>query len=110
MSLCRCCNSPQIVLALVVVVSDVLEMVLFCVSGTASRGHGPPQALPGSILSPQLRALTAALYALPEFGGSDRSQARLDPQALQQMLQNPTVQQMMRGLLSNPQYIDEVLT
>jgi ubiquilin len=33
----------------------------------------------------------------------------LDPTVMQQMLQNPQIQQMMQGLLSNPQYMNQVM-
>jgi ubiquilin len=44
---------------------------------------------------------------LPDFGGA--ANFGVDPNVMQQMLQNPAIMQMMQGLLSNPQYINQVL-
>jgi ubiquilin len=45
--------------------------------------------------------------ALPDFGGMGGGAGLFDPAVLQQMLQNPAVIQMMQGLLSNPQYMNQ---
>lgn len=44
---------------------------------------------------------------LPDFGNA-AGPFGVDPAMMQQMLQNPAIMQMMQGLLSNPQYINQV--
>jgi ubiquilin len=49
---------------------------------------------------------------LPDLGmlGSGGAGGGLfDPEMMQQMLQNPQVQQMMQGLLSNPTYMNQIM-
>lgn len=41
-------------------------------------------------------------------GGGAGGGGLFDPAMMQQMLQNPQIQQMMQGLLSNPAYINQV--
>lgn len=45
---------------------------------------------------------------LPDFGALG-GMGLMDPSTLQQMLQNPVILQMMQSLLSNPQYINQIL-
>lgn len=65
--------------------------------GTAPAGGGLPDL-------GQLAGL-----GMPDLG-SLGSGGLLDPTVMQQMLQNPQIQQMMQGLLSNPQYMNQVLS
>eukprot|EP00249_Psilotum_nudum_P017664 c26431_g2_i1 orf=378-2036(+) len=46
---------------------------------------------------------------LPDLGALGGGIGLIDAAAMQQMLQNPDILQMMQGLLSNPQYINQVL-
>ena len=46
--------------------------------------------------------------ALPDFEGMGGGAGLFDPAVMQQMLQNPAIMQMLQGLLSNPQYMNQV--
>eukprot|EP00249_Psilotum_nudum_P017662 c26431_g1_i2 orf=425-2047(+) len=46
---------------------------------------------------------------LPDFGDLGTGIQLVDPALVHQMLQNPGIHQMMQGLLSNPQYINQIL-
>ncbi|KAJ7521042.1 hypothetical protein O6H91_19G036300 [Diphasiastrum complanatum] len=83
-----------------------------------TAGDLPEQTAPGStpgtgaIPPPQGLGGLASLagLGLPDFnGGMDGGLGLVDPGSMQQMLQNPAILQMMQGLLSNPQYINQVL-
>jgi ubiquilin len=47
-------------------------------------------------------------HGLADLGSLDSAGGMLDPNTVQQMLQNPHIQQMMQGLLSNPQFMNQV--
>ncbi len=47
-------------------------------------------------------------HGLADLGSLDSAGGMLDPDTVQQMLQNPHIQQMMQGLLSNPQFMNQV--
>jgi hypothetical protein len=46
-------------------------------------------------------------FPLPDLGDAG-GMGLMDPAAMQQMLQNPAVLQMLRNLLSDPQYMNQV--
>ncbi|CAK9232894.1 unnamed protein product [Sphagnum troendelagicum] len=46
-------------------------------------------------------------HGLADLGSLDSAGGMLDPDTVQQMLQNPHIQQMMQGLLSNPQFMNQ---
>jgi hypothetical protein len=48
-------------------------------------------------------------FPVPDLGDAG-GMGLMDPVAMQQMLQNPAVLQMMRNLLSDPQYMNQVNT
>ncbi|CAK9228661.1 unnamed protein product [Sphagnum troendelagicum] len=64
-----------------------------------------PTAVPGGGL-PNLGGLPG--LGLPDLGSLGAG-GMLDPSTMQQMLQNPQIQQMMQGLLSNPQYMSQIM-
>ena len=47
-------------------------------------------------------------FRLPDLGDAG-GMGLMDPATMQQMLQNPAILQMMQNLLSDPQYMNQVL-
>lgn len=74
---------------------------------TGTGGQAPVSAVPlaGAGL-PDLGGLAG--LSMPDLGMLGGG-GLLDPTVMQQMLQNPQIQQMMQGLLSNPQYMNQVM-
>lgn len=73
-------------------------------------GTGPPGAQTGARTAPMPGSRQTGIggvpgAALPDFAGMGG--ALFEPAVMQQMLQNPAVIQMMQGLLSNPQYMNQ---
>ncbi|KAH8957070.1 hypothetical protein BDL97_07G073200 [Sphagnum fallax] len=81
-------------------------------SATSAHG-GPISQTPAGIVPttvagvglPNLGRL--ADHGLADLGSLDSAGGMLDPDTVQQMLQNPHIQQMMQGLLSNPQFMNQ---
>ncbi|KAM7516027.1 hypothetical protein LguiA_005610 [Lonicera macranthoides] len=69
-------------------------------TNTTTRSNPTVQARP-----PPLGGLGG--LGFPGFDGSSGS--TLDPSSLNQFMQNPAVSQMMQSLLSNPQYMNQIL-
>jgi len=80
-------------------------------AGAGTGGGQAPAAVPGAGGAaggglPDLGGLAG--LGLPDLGMLGGGGGLLDPAMMQQMLQNPQVQQMMQGLLSNPAYMNQV--
>lgn len=73
-----------------------------------SRGTGATGQTAANARSPANVGGLGALGSLDlgTFGGGFGAP---DPTTMQQMLQNPAISQMMQGLLSNPQYINQLM-
>jgi ubiquilin len=73
----------------------------------AGTGAGQtPSAVSGADAGGVLPDLAG--LGLPDLGMMGGAGGLLDPAMMQQMLQNPQIQQMMQGLLSNPQYMNQI--
>ncbi|KAG0592796.1 hypothetical protein KC19_1G281600 [Ceratodon purpureus] len=80
-------------------------------AGGGTGAGQAPSAAPGAGLGgglPDLSALMGMGSDLPtmNMGGTG---GLLNPTMMQQMLQNPQMQQMMQGLLSNPTYMNQIM-
>eukprot|EP00249_Psilotum_nudum_P017663 c26431_g1_i3 orf=425-2068(+) len=67
------------------------------------------QTIAGSRTTAGTGGLGLAGLGLADFGALGGGIGLVDPALMQQMLQNPGIHQMMQGLLSNPQYINQIL-
>ncbi|VFQ88210.1 unnamed protein product [Cuscuta campestris] len=74
----------------------------------ASAGSGTEQTNTTARSTPAGEARTA-LSGLGGLGLPDLLSAMPDPNAVNQMMQNPAISQMMQSLLSNPQYMNQIL-
>jgi hypothetical protein len=84
----------------------------FAAAGAGTGGGQAPSAAAGGAGVgaglPDLSGLAG--MNLPDLGmmGGGGGGGLFDPATMQQMLQNPQIQQMMQGLLSNPAYMNQV--
>jgi len=80
-------------------------------AGSGTGAGQAPSAVPGAGVAaggglPDLGGLAG--LGLPDMGSLGGG-GLLDPAMMQQMLQNPQIQQMMQGLLSNPAYMNQIM-
>lgn len=79
----------------------------------ANAGTGGATGQPGAGARTATPAGLGGLTGLGSLGFPDLGAAggmgMMDPALVQQMLQNPAILQMMQGLLSNPQYINQIM-
>lgn len=92
-----------------------LQKVIFCLTeNAANAGTGGATGQPGVGARTATPAGLGGLTGLGSLGFPDLGAAggmgMMDPALVQQMLQNPAILQMMQGLLSNPQYINQVIS
>lgn len=85
-------------------------VVVVAAAGAGTGAGQAPSAVPGAGVAaggglPDLGGLAG--LGLPDMGALGGG-GLLDPALMQQMLQNPQIQQMMQGLLSNPAYMNQV--
>lgn len=79
-------------------------------AGAGAGGGQAPSGAPGAGVGAGLPDLNGlAGMGLPDLGMMGSGGGLLDPTTMQQMLQNPQIQQMMQGLLSNPAYMDQIM-
>lgn len=81
-------------------------------SNTPGAGAPGAQTTTGARAAPMAGARQTGIggvpgAALPDFGGMAGGAGLFDPAVMQQMLQNPAIIQMLQGLLSNPQYMNQ---
>ncbi|XP_024391182.1 ubiquitin domain-containing protein DSK2a isoform X1 [Physcomitrium patens] len=75
---------------------------------TPARAGQTPSAVPGTGGGiPDLGGLAG--LGLQDLGMMGGAGGLMDPGFMQQMLQNPQMQQMMQGILSNPQYMNQIM-
>ncbi|XP_052191789.1 ubiquitin domain-containing protein DSK2a-like isoform X2 [Diospyros lotus] len=74
-------------------------------------GTGGPQANPTSRSNPAGNARTPGITGLGGLGlpELEHTFGMPDPSALNQLMQNPAISQMMQSILSNPQYMNQFL-
>ncbi|XP_024383078.1 ubiquitin domain-containing protein DSK2a isoform X2 [Physcomitrium patens] len=78
--------------------------------GTGTRAAQTPPAVPAAIPGggfPDFSRLAG--LGLPDLGTMGGSGGLMDPAMIQQMLQNPQIQEMMQGILSNPAYMNQIM-
>uniref|UniRef100_A0A7I4EFD6 Uncharacterized protein n=1 Tax=Physcomitrium patens TaxID=3218 RepID=A0A7I4EFD6_PHYPA len=79
-------------------------------AGTGTRAAQTPPAVPAAIPGggfPDFSRLAG--LGLPDLGTMGGSGGLMDPAMIQQMLQNPQIQEMMQGILSNPAYMNQIM-
>ncbi|CAH9098431.1 unnamed protein product [Cuscuta epithymum] len=75
----------------------------------ASASTGTEQTNAAARSNPAAESRTAPLGGLGGLGLPDLLGGMPDPNAVNQMMQNPAISQMMQSLLSNPQYMNQIL-